>query len=427
MCLEAVDRACELVTLLDAGEVVSGYIDIYPTKKEVCKIPFEPKRINDFLGIYVSPNDMREMLEKLFFTFDGDDLVVPSFRDDVRCMNDIAEEVVRMYGYNKVEASRIVAQLVPGGLTPLQQFRRKINSLLCGLGYDEICTYSFMSSKLYTKAGWKEGDEATKSVEISNPFGEDTKTMRTSALPTMLEVLETNTTRSVPSARLFELAKVFIPREGVVTNIHGLEGTLPDERQKLVLGAYGQGIDFYSIKGTIETILECAGISNVKYVSNKEFTVMHPGRCADVYVNGQKLGTFGELHPTSAKNYTFSSKVYLAELDFETLFNNIQKSEKYNQLPKYPAITRDFSFVCKEDTAAGDLADTIKSCEKTLIEKIVLFDVFRGGQIPEGMKSLSFSVTLRAKDHTLTVEEADKISKKILSAASFKHGAEIRS
>ena len=427
MCLEAVERACELVTLLGAGEVVTGSIDIYPNKKQVYKVPFEPKRINEFLGIYVSPNEMKAMLEKLFFSFDGDDLVVPSFRDDVRCMNDIAEEVVRMYGYNKVEASRIVAQLVPGGLTPLQQYRRKICTLLCGIGYDETCTYSFMSAKLYTKAGWKEGDESTKSVEISNPFGEDTKTMRTSSIPTMLEVLETNATRSVPSVRLFELAKVFIPRENVVTNIHGLEGTLPEERQKIVLGTYGSGNDFYTLKGTVESLIDSAGIKNVRFVANKEFSVMHPGRCADVYINDVKLGTFGELNPTAAKNYTFSSRVYLAELDLQTLFENIQKSEKYSQLPKYPAITRDFSFVCSEETAAGDLAETIKNCDKTLIEKIELFDVFRGGQIAPGMKSLSFSVTLRAKDHTLTVEEADRISRKIISAASFKHGAEIRS
>jgi phenylalanyl-tRNA synthetase beta chain len=223
------------------------------------------------------------------------------------------------------------------------------------------------------------------------------------------------------------LAKVFIPRENVVTNIHGLEGTLPEERQKIVLGTYGAGNDFYTLKGTVESLIDSAGIKNVRFVANKEFSVMHPGRCADVYINDVKLGTFGELNPTAAKNYAFSSRVYLAELDLQTLFENIQKSEKYSQLPKYPAITRDFSFVCSENTAAGALAETIKSCDRTLIEKIELFDVFRGGQIAEGMKSLSFSVTLRAKDHTLTVEEADRISRKIISAASFKHGAEIRS
>ena len=174
-------------------------------------------------------------------------------------------------------------------------------------------------------------------------------------------------------------------------------------------------------------MIEASGINNVRFVANSDFTVMHPGRCADIYVNDEKLGTFGELHPASAKNYTFSSRVYLAELDLETLFNNIQKSEKYSQLPKYPAITRDFSFVCEEKTAAGAIAETIKNCDRNLIEKIELFDVFRGGQIGEGMKSLSYSVTLRAKDHTLTVEEADRVSRKIISAASFKHGAEIRS
>ena len=218
--------------------MVDGTIDVYPEKKPVSTVAFEPERINRFLGIFVRRIEMKKILESLYFKVADGKVYVPSYRDDVRCMNDVAEEVVRIYGYNTIASSAIVAQMTQGGLTPVQQFREDLCSLLCGLGYDEICTYSFMSAKLYDKFGLPADAWQRKSVEIANPFGEDTKTMRTCALPSLLEALELNSTRGTDSAFLYEIAKVFIPQTGVVTNTHGLEGTLPDERLKVVLGFY---------------------------------------------------------------------------------------------------------------------------------------------------------------------------------------------
>ena len=225
----ALERACELVTMLGAGEVVSGLIDVYPHKKEIATVKFEPERMNRFLGINITREEMVKILEKLDFKVEGDTITVPSYRDDVRMMNDVAEEIVRIYGYNEIESGTMTVPMLVGGLTEEQKFKKELNNLLCGFGLWEIWTYSFMSAKLYDKIGLAADDPRRKSVEIMNPFGEDTKTMRTVALPSMLSILELNCkNKSAEKVAFYELAKVFIPREGIVTNIHGLEGVLPD-------------------------------------------------------------------------------------------------------------------------------------------------------------------------------------------------------
>ena len=421
----ALERACELVNLLGAGEVVSGIIDVYPVKKEVATVKFEPDKINAFLGFSLSRDEMVKILESLYFKVISDKVIVPSYRDDVRCMNDVAEEVVRIYGYNKIESSSVVSAMTQGGLTDKQKFRDRVHELLCGAGLDEIYTFSFMSSRLYDKAGLAPTDARRVSLEIMNPFGEDTKTIRTTALPSMLEVLDTNCAHSVGSAALYELGKVFIPREGVVTNIHGLEGTLPDERQKITIGLYKSG-DFYTLKGIIDDVLTHSGIE-AKYVANKTDPTYHPGRCADVLTaDGKYIGTFGELHPTVAKNYTFDAPVYVGEFDFETIYECSNTKRTYHPLPKFPATTRDFSFVCDESLEVGAIEDAMRKSNVNVLEDITLFDVYRGERLGEGKKSVSFSVTLRAKDRTLTVEEADKYVKKILSSVEHFCGITIR-
>jgi len=423
--IPALERACELVNLLGAGEVVDGIVDVYPVKKELATVKFEPEKINAFLGFSLSREEMTNILESLKFVVNGDEIVVPSYRDDVRCMNDIAEEVVRIFGYNKIESSNVVSAMTQGGLTDKQSFRDEIHNRLCGEGLDEIYTFSFLSSKLYTKCGMAEDDERRKSLEILNPFGEDTKTIRTTLIPSMLEVLETNCNHSAETAPLYELGKVFIPREGVVTNIHGLEGSLPDERQHISLGLYKAG-DFYDMKGIIENLLEYAGIKGV-YRANRENPTFHPGRCADVLTSdGTYIGTFGELHPSVAGNYTFDAPVYIGELDFETLFEKSNTVKSYSPLPKFPATTRDFSFVCDESLEVGEIEAAMRKSNVKLIESIKLFDVFRGEKLGAGKKSVSFSVSLRAPDRTLTVEEADKFAKKILSSVEALCGITIR-
>ncbi len=421
----ALERACELVNLLGAGEVVDGIIDVYPVKKEVATVKFEPERMNRFLGIDLSAEEMVRILESLDFKLDGDIITVPTYRDDVRCMNDIAEEVVRIYGYNKIESSNVVSAMTQGGLTPKQSFQKKLHNILLGFGLDEIYTYSFMSAKLYDKAGLAAGDSRRKSVEIMNPFGEDSKTMRTTAIPSMLEVLETNCNKGNEAVSLYEMAKVFLPRENMVTNIHGLEGTLPDERVKVMIGSYGEQ-DFYSLKGICEEIFTAAGIK-AKYTAKTDDATFHPGRCAEITAaDGTVLGTMGELHPIAMKNYTFSAPVYLAELDFENIFAVSSMKKSYKSLPKFPASTRDFSFLCDEDITVGEIEDAMRKSGVAILESIKLFDIYRGEKLGEGKKSVSFSVSLRSGDHTLTVEEADKAAAKILRGVERALGITIR-
>lgn len=426
-CMPALQRACELVELLGAGEVVDGMIDVYPEKKPVYTVPFEPERMNRFLGIFLPPDNMKDILRSLCFEVEDGNVIVPSYRDDVRCMNDVAEEIVRIYGYNNIKSGSIIAQMTQGGLPADVKFREELSDHLCALGLDEICTFTFIPARIYTKSGMTEDDPRRKSLEIANPFGEDTKTLRTTSVPSMLEILELNYNRSNPSASLFEMAKVFIPREGIVTNIHGLEGTLPDERIKVTVGFYGAG-GFSRMKGICEEILRFAGIDNAKYVAVSDNPTFHPGRTAKIVLpDGTDLGVFGELHPVTRENYTFSCPVYIAELDLGLIRDHSGAEKKYKPLPKFPAVSRDFSLVCDEEVEVGTLEEAMSSCGVKILESITLFDVYRGSQLPEGKKSVSFSVMLRAADHTLTVDEADKATKKILGALEHKLGVTIRS
>ena len=421
----ALERACELVQLLGAGEIVGGMIDVYPVKKEIATVAFEPEKMNRFLGINLSEQEMIRILESLNFEVKDGVITVPSYRDDVRCMNDVAEEVVRIYGYNEIQSGSIVSSMTQGGLTEKQALQKKLHSVLLGFGLDEIYTYSFMSAKLYDKAGLAENDIRRKSVEIMNPFGEDTKTMRTTAIPSMLETLEINRNKDNASVALYEMAKVFLPREGVVTNVHGLEGTLPDERVKIMIGLFGTG-DFYALKGMCEEIFSIAGIS-AKFEAKTDEATFHPGRCAQITAaDGTVLGMMGELHPVVALNYTFDKAVYIAELDFENIFAKANSKKTYRALPKFPASTRDFSFVCDEEITVGAIEDAMRHSGVSLIEDIQFFDVYRGAQIGEGKKSVSFSVFLRSADHTLTVEEADKAAAKILRGVERILGITIR-
>ena len=421
----ALERACELVQFLGAGEIVGGMIDVYPVNKEIATVAFEPEKMNRFLGINLSEQEMIRILESLNFEVKDGVITVPSYRDDVRCMNDVAEEIVRIYGYNEIQSGSIVSSMTQGGLTEKQALQKKLHSVLLGFGLDEIYTYSFMSAKLYDKAGLAENDIRRKSVEIMNPFGEDTKTMRTTAIPSMLETLEINRNKDNASVALYEMAKVFLPREGVVTNVHGLEGTLPDERVKIMIGLFGTG-DFYALKGMCEEIFSIAGIS-AKFEAKTDEATFHPGRCAQITAaDGTVLGIMGELHPVVALNYTFDKAVYIAELDYENIFAKANSKKTYKALPKFPASTRDFSFVCDEEITVGAIEDAMRHSGVSLIEDIQFFDVYRGAQIGEGKKSVSFSVSLRSADHTLTVEEADKAAAKILRGVERILGITIR-
>ena len=419
-CMAGLLRACELVQMLGAGDVVDGIIDVYPAKAEPTVLPLEADKINKFLGVDLDYDYMKNVLERLECKVEGDKITVPSFRADLTCMNDIAEEIIRIYGYNNIKSTCIYAETTQGGRTPKQQFEVDSEYLLYGMGYDQIQTFSFISPKYYDKIRMAENDLLRKSIVINNPLGEDTSVMRTTALPSMLEVVARNINFSNEDVRLFEMATVYIPNEG--------DNVLPDEKKVITLGAYGKGEDFYAIKGVIENILQSAGIEKAKFVACSENKAYHPGRCAAIFAkDGKALGVFGQIHPLTAKNYDISIPVYAAELSFDAIWDAADMTIDYKALPKFPASTRDYSFVCDDDLEVGTIEEVMATAGGKLVESIKLFDVFRGEKIGAGKKSVSFRVSMRASDRTLTVEEADKISAKIVKALDARLGIALRS
>ena len=418
-CMAGLLRACELVQLLGAGDVVDGLIDVYPTKPETVKLPLNVEKINAFLGTELDYDYMKSVLERLDCKVEGNEITVPSFRADLTCMQDIAEEIIRIYGYNKIKSTCIYAETTQGGRTHKQQYEVDCEHLLYGMGFNQIQTFSFISPKYYDKIRMAENSPLRKSVVISNPLGEDTSVMRTTALPSMMEVVARNVNFSNEDVRLFEMATTYIPNEG--------DNVLPNENKVITLAAYGKDEDFYSLKGVIENILESAGIEKARFVSYSEDKAYHPGRCAKVVTaDGTELGIFGQVHPLTAKNYDISIPVYAAELSFDAIFDAADMTIDYKPLPKFPAVSRDFSFVCDEEIEVGTIEEVMAKAAGKLCEDVKLFDIFRGEKIGVGKKSVAFRVILRASDRTLTVEEVDKVSNKILKDLSFKLGLNIR-
>ena len=416
--IPALMRACELVELLGAGDVVDGLIDVYPGKKAPITLPLDPKVINEFLGVEISEEFMIETLQKLECKVENGVITVPSFRNDLTCMNDIAEEIIRIYGYNDIKSSKIKAENTAGGRTPKQQFKVDLSDALCGMGLDEIQTFSFISPKYYDKIRLPEDENVRCSIVISNPLGEDTSIMRVTALPSMMESLALNNNMGNENVYLYEMGNIYIPAAE--------EDDLPCESNVLTLGMYGD-VDFYTMKGVIEGALTLGRIKGVTYEAVTDNATFHPGRCARlVAADGEMLGIFGQLHPLTAQNYGFNTPVYAAELDFDAIFEHIDGVIEYKPLPKFPASTRDFSFVCDEELEVGKLSALIARAGGKLVENVELFDIYRGAQLGEGKKSVSFRVTLRASDRTLTVEEADKVSSKILSSLEHQLGLTLR-
>ena len=416
--LPAIQRACELVELLGAGDVVDGIIDVYPGKTDARRVAFEPERINAFLGTDIDVAFMKDALVRLGFVFDGDVVIVPSWRSDVEDMADLAEEVIRIRGYNTIESSAICASTTEGCRTPKQKYELLLERTLIGMGLSEIQTFSFISPKYYDKFGMPADDARRNSVVISNPLGEDTSIMRTTALPSMLEVLARNNNFNNENARLYEMATVYLPS--------AVAGELPEEPTSLTLGFYGKG-DFYTMKGMLETLCRISRVS-ASCVAKADDLSFHPGRCAElVSDDGAVIGIFGQIHPTVAANYGFSAPVYCAEIKVPVLFARYRDMEEYHPLPKYPAVTRDFSFTCSEELEVGVIEKVMAKAGGKLVEDVRLFDIFRGEKLGAGKKSVSLRVVLRAADRTLTQEDSDRISGKIIEALGKELGIALRS
>ena len=415
-CFGGLERACELVELLGAGEVVDELIDIYPTKAETVVLDFDPDRINGFLGTDISYDDMKKTLDALDVKVDGNKLIIPSFRADLGCMNDIAEEIARVYGYNNIVSTQIRGEMTQGGRTPKQQFEVDLENAMCGMGANQIQTFSFISPKYYDKIRLSKDSALRNSVVISNPLGEDTSVMRTTSLPSMLEIIARNYNFNNEDVRLFEIATVYIPTT---------PETLPNENKTVSIGMYGS-CDFFTLKGVCENILKVAGINKYTIRSEANSDSYHPGRCARMYVRDKEIGILGQVHPLVMQNYGVDCDVYAAELDFDAIFDLMATEKLYTPLPKFPATTRDFSFVCDEDIEVGSIEEEMAKAGGKLVESIALFDIYRGPQVGENKKSVSIRVTLRASDRTLTVEEAEKTSNKILNALNKQFNITLR-
>ncbi|MCR4887975.1 MAG: phenylalanine--tRNA ligase subunit beta, partial [Ruminococcus sp.] len=438
-------RAFQLVEELGAGEVLNTVIDCDYTDKTPATVEFDPAWINDFLGTDISEADMKDYLGRLGFTFDGGRVVAPSFRIDIGCKADVAEEVARIYGYNNIPSTdfRGVAR---AEFTEEQKFTRAIRNAAVSLGGYEIATYSFVSPKYFDKIKLPADSKLRKVVRIVNPLGEDTSVMRTSTIPSMLDVLSFNYNNRNEKACLFEISKEYLSveekrnyqgDEALLANSgkprHEYEYQLPDEPQRLTIGMYGGNADFYSLKGMVEQLLAEMNIYDVEYIRANDSDVfdekyaLHPGRSAVIMRDGVALGIMGEVHPEVQETYEIGVKTYVAKLNIPELMEAAAEKITYQPLPKFPATTRDLSLLVDEDMPVAELEKAIKGAVGKILEKVTLFDVYRSDDMKKsGKKSIAYSISMRSHDGTLTDEQADSAMKKALKALA-NIGAELRS
>ena len=413
---KAVQRACELIELLGAGEVVEGVIDVCPNEWKQTTVKLEPEKINALLGTAIDEQTMRNILVKLGFTLEGDTIYVPSWRADVEHYSDIAEEVARFYGYNEIPIEFTGGIATAGGYTPIQQLERKIGECCRSMGLDEIITYSFISPTYYDKIRMPADSPLRDSLRILNPLGEDTSIMRTTILPSMLEILTRNYNYRNREAALYEIGRVYLKRP---------DG-MADEPKIVSLGAYGEKMDFFALKGWVEKLLKELGTAKPRFVAEKANPSYHPGRCAKVFVGGVEIGVLGQIHPLVAANYGVDTAFYCAELKFDGLNAVKGALPVYKPLPRFPSVTRDIAVVCKADIPVGDMADCILANGGQYLKDCAIFDVYTGSHVLAGMKSVAFSLTMRSDEQTLTVEHAEETVAKVLKALADNFGAVMR-
>lgn len=414
--LPAVNRACELVEMLGAGEVLDGTIDILNFVPQPKQLKLRADKINALLGTDIDAAEMCRILQELGFGVDGDIITVPSWRGDVEHYSDLAEEVARFYGYNQIPTTAMTGITTRGGYSPEQMLERSLGTVCRSLGYDEIITYSFISPTYYDKIRLPEDSPLRKSMKIMNPLGEDTSIMRTTVMPSMLEILTRNYNYRNKEAHLYELGRTYFERE---------DG-MADEPKHLSLGVYGPEESFFTLKGAVETILDSIRAEDVTYVSEKSDPSYHPGRCAKVYVNGQEVGTLGQIHPLVAANYGVDAELYYADLKFDALFASRGADPEYQPLPKFPAVTRDIAVLVDKAVTVGAMESSIQAAAKGLLKDVTLFDIYEGAKLPTGKKSVAFNLVLRADDRSLTAQEADDEVNLVLERLKKDFGAILR-
>ncbi len=423
--LPAVNRACELVELLGAGEVLDGTIDVLNYVPQPHIVTMDPDRVNALLGTDIPAAEQYQYLERVDIVTEKKDfpngpaeVIIPSWRGDVEGIADLAEEVARFYGYNKIPTTLMRGQTTLGGYSPEQKLEQTLGSVCRSCGYDEIITYSFISPTCYDKIRWPQDDPRRQSFKILNPLGEDTSIMRTTVLPSMLEILTRNYNFRNKSAKLYEVGRIYLP---------GGEDGLAVENKVLSMGAYGEDMDFFALKGAIEAILKEIRAQDVRFeLPCQPNPSYHPGRVADVYAGARRIGVMGQIHPLVAQTYGVDAELYCAELDLGQLMCSKGTDPEYVPLPKFPAVTRDIAVVCDEAVTVGALETAIRKGARGLLKEVSLFDIYRGKGVAEGKKSVAFNLVLRADDRSLTAEEADTDVKAILEVLKQDCGAILR-
>lgn len=412
------NRVCNLVERLKAGEVVGGIIDKYPEPVKPFNIEVSSEWINKFIGINIEEKRMKEILERLEMKVSGEGTLkieVPTFRQDVKIKQDVAEEVVRIYGYDVVPSVKMVGETVEAAWTREQKLLREVKNTMVACGLMEAVTYTFTSPKSFDNIEIPKDSDLRKTVIISNPLGEDFSIMRTTSISSMMECLSRNNARDNKEAYLFEIARVYIKGDG----------KLPQELDKLVIGMYGD-VDFFALKGIVESLLQNLGIDKFDIERESENPIFHPGRTARLRIRKKDSGVFGEVHPNVLENYGIESRVYVAELDLATIFEAAKLERKYKALPKFPAISRDIALLVKDEVAVGEIEKVILRAGKELIESIKLFDVYKGKQIPDGTKSVAYSITYRSPEKTLKDTEVNEVHQRVVKVIQEKFEAQIR-
>lgn len=424
--LRAINRAVELVELLGAGEVVEGKIDVYPTKQKINKIKLDVDKINTLLGTNISKQEMIDILEKVDIKVENDMAIAPYFRMDLEFVADIAEEIARFYGYDKLETTLVRAGTTIGVRTKEQKIENKIQEILVTNGLSEIYTYGFLSEKDLEKSKIKK-ELIDNAITIINPLGDEFKLMRPTTIPSMMQILAGNNNKKNQNVKLFDISRNYKNIDNQVE-----KGEVPLQENILTIGMYGEDVDFYTLKGLVENILEAANVN--RYDIQRETTneSYHPGRCANLKVGIDTIATFGEVHPEVLMNYEINKRVYLAEINITKIVKYSRINKKYTEVPKFPAAERDIAVIVDEDVQVGDIEKAItKKCKKLLkgqkgLEELKLFDIYRDEKIGKNKKSVAYSLIFRDKTKSLSDDEINPVMEEITKELEEKFGAELR-
>ena len=420
--LKVVNRAVELVEQLGAGEAVEGKIDVYPTKQKVNQIPLQVDRINNLLGIKATKEEMIGILEKLEMKVENDTVIPPYFRQDVEQLADVAEEVLRFHGYDKLGTTLINSETTLGGKNKEQTIQDKVAGLLVNLGLSEICTFGFISEKDLEKCNITgENEYLTQAVRIQNPLSEDYTVMKTTSVPTMMQMLQNNNNYKNKDVRLFDISRTYQNKNEAIG-----KGELPLENNILTIGMYSESEDFYTLKGLVENVLEVAGMA--RFDVRKEVTnqMYHPGRCANINVGNDVVATIGEANPLLTRNYDISQRILLAEINLDKIAKYARSNKKYAPITKFPAVERDISMLVDESVEVGKIEAIIQKKSKKMLEEAKLFDIYRSEKLGENKKSVAYSLKFRVPDRTLKDEEINGVMTEIIAELEKSLGAELR-